>query len=476
MPVRQGALPPVTGIKFGATDIIEARLGTIQVWLKSLLRDDFNTPSSPGMGPNWVDHGPAVAPYQAYVDPAGYSRINIPFTGLISPGVAVQTSRWRYSAAVAPADDSYLEVKIGPMGTWLPQYISRAYLRGSNSGFTDGVGLAFRSSGQVQFSILIGSTETLVDIPNGTFGPGDVLRLIPSNRQFVLTKNGRWLGSWTDTGLTTQKGLGFRSVLVSYMGSKDGPVGVQHFSPAFDYIEAGGGAAGLSISALGFSSYTWTRDCPIWPGNDYSPKADDLVLVFVNNTEPARPMTLPAGWTNLLGAGNAVISSPGSTCAAFWHLVTLAEEQAGTNSWLIPGLWNGNGYGGIYTVVVRGADPAAPINAFASNTSVSATTPFVLPGLSGAALKDRSLVLGWAGADKTPGFPKNAAPAGWVVKAVDQAGTGGFWGWAPFDDQAILQRDALTQAGVPVLPANVITGGSNNYCAVTVAVAVKPST
>lgn len=475
--VRQGAMPPVAAIKMGATDIQNVKFGTVDVWLRALLRDDFNDSTVTNLGPNWTDYGPAVAPYQAMVDPGGYARCNIPDTGLIAPGVAVQTSRWRYNASVAPNDDAYLEVKIGPMGTWLPQYISRAYLRGSNAAFSDGVGLAVSSSGRVQISTLIGNTETLIDVPNANCGSGDVLRLTPSNRQFVITKNGRWLGQWTDTTNATAKGLANRSVLASFMGSKDGPIGVRHFSPGFDYIECGGGVNGISTAALGHGNYTWTSGIPVRPGTDYAPVAGDLVLAFITNTEPGRSFTMPAGWNNLLGTGTTVISSTGNTAAAIWHLVTDAEAQAGTNSWPMGGFWTAQAYGGVYALVLRGVDPAAPIAAVASGTGPGGSNPHVLPGIAaGSITKDRSVVIGWLGSDTPIGYLNSGTPFGWTQKATEDSGQGGWWGWAGFDTEAVYQRDALTQSGVPVLSANVIPGSSNAYCAVTVAVAVKPNT
>lgn len=469
--IRQGALPAVSAVKMATTDINEVRFGTVQVWLRSLLRDDFNDSTVTNLGPNWTDHGPAVAPYQAQVTSGGYARAAMPDTGLISAGVAVQTTRWRYNAAVAPVDDSYLEVKLGPMGSWLSQYISRAYLRGSNTAFTDGVGFAVRSSGQVQFSILIGSTETLVDIPNATAQPGDVLRLTPSNRTFVLTKNGRYMGTWTDPGTTTGKGGTFRSVLVSWMASKDGPIGVRHFSPAFDYVEAGGGVNGIISPALGSNGRQAARTIGVRPGNSYVPQAGDLLLVFSSNSEPGRAISMPGdgSWTNLIGAGNTTITTSAHTAAAIWHLVTLAEEQAGTNSWSLPNFWTANSFGRTWVVVLRGVDPAAPINAFATgSSSVSNATPHVLPGLPSAGLKDRSVVIGHIVADQAVQYPDSGTPAGWTkTGAVSDNFTGA---------QAVYQRDALTQVGVPVLSANVVPSVGDEYIGITVAVAVKPNT
>lgn len=470
--VRQGALPPIPAIKFGAAiDINEVRLGTIAVWQKSILRDDFSDATVTGLGPNWADHGPAVDPCRAMVDPGGYARINIPDTGLVAPGVAMQTSRWRYSAVVTPIDDSYLEVKLGPMGSWRGNYLSRAYLRGSNTAFTDGVGFAVASSGQLQFSILIGSTETLVSIPNATAQTGDVLRLTPSNRTFVLTKNGRYMGTWTDPGTTTQKGGGFRSVLASFMGSKDGPVGVRQFSPAFDYIEAGGGVNGITTPAIGSNGRQSVRNISVRPGNSYVPQAGDMLLVFSSNSEPGRTISMPGdgSWTNLLGAGNTTITTTAHCAAAIWHLVTLAEEQAGTNSWTLPGFWTANSFGRTWVVVLRGVDPAAPINAFATGSNnASNATPHVIPGLPSAGLKDRSIVIGHVIADQAVQYPDSGTPAGWTkTAAVSDNFTGA---------QAVYQRDALTQVGVPVLSANVVPSVGDEYIGIIVAVAVKPNT
>lgn len=468
--IIQGSMPPIVGLKWGTIDIQQVMFGTIPVWQRATLRDDFSDNSVTGLGPFWTDYGPAVDPYRAQVTSGGYARCAMPDTGLISPAVNTQTSRWRYNAAVTPNDDSYLEVKLTAMGSWRSNYKSRAYIRGSNTAFTDGVGMCISATGEVQISRLVASSETLTSVL-GTAKSGDVLRMIPAGRTFTIWKNGRFLGTWTDTAAATQLGGGYRSVLVSFMASKDGPIGVRQFSPGFDYVEAGGGVNGITITSLKQYTRVERNSLPVNTVPGYVAQSGDLVLIVAalstgNKTYSDASITA-AGFSNLLGPAGTIVTAGGKTMHAFYHVVTDAEALAGTTSWTLNSLWTGTSYAGVECLVLRGANPADPVDAVATGSSGS-TSPHILPDLPGASLNNRSLVLGFLGNGNSQGY-SSVPPTDWTLLNT-------YSNTFSTPPTAVYQRNALTQAGVNVASASVTPKASGAYVACTVAVNVKPNT
>lgn len=221
----------ITGIKLGTTDILSVKLGTTLAWSKTTLFDNFNRANGP-IGSKWTDHGPSSAPYQAYVNNGG-CRINIP-DGLIA--LAVNVSSYRYNDAQVPADDGYIEVKLGDNGNSADFVYSSVWRRIPNSSFVSGVGIRFCAS-QVSIVKRISSTTT-VALDCGSFAAGDIFRLVQVGNLHSLYRNGTWVGEWDDVSSTVAKGSGFRSIGLVVSGSKD-LFGARRFSASFDYIEAG---------------------------------------------------------------------------------------------------------------------------------------------------------------------------------------------------------------------------------------------
>ena len=309
-----------------------------------------------------------------------------------------------------------------------------------------------------------------------------MLRLTPSGRLFTLSRNGRWFGEWNDSGNTSQLGGGYRSVLLSYMGSKDGPIGTRQFSPALDYIEAGGGVNGIVVvsSRIGLRN-GYNRSPSVRLDTNYVAKAGDVILVNCTCGSQARPINVTGPWTNVLG-GNTNLDNGRQSSSMIYHVVTSAEEQAGTNSWSLPNYYGGNEFGFINSLAIRGLDPNTPINAFATGMSATNVTPHTMPALPAVGLNNRSLVLSFMNRD---GHDFNGAyriantPNGWTqIAAIGNGGTPS----APWNGNldtgslAVYQRSALTQSGVPVTATNVAPNAADAYVAFTVALNVKPNT
>lgn len=459
MPFIKGSVAPLTAIRHGSTAINEIRRGTTLVWAASLLRDNFNDDRGIGLGAAWTDHGPAVTPNLASVINEQYARINLPDGVNVISG---QRSRWRYNLATAPTDDGYLEIKIATRGDWDGTFSTTAFSHLSNSAFTDGVGINLRGS-RLRITCMLASTET-DKADCGGFVPGDVCRLVHTNGGTLhqMFRNGRLVGAWDGTGVASV-GSGFRSTGLSVYGRKDSILTPRRYSPGIDYIEAGAGDARIRTMATTSPVFFNKRSLSI-PFTDYTPAENDLILLFVTTTDAiGSGFTPPAGWVALPGA--SVVASDSNVAYGAYHLVTAAEAAAVQTSWPLPNFLNSPVNAGTAAAVFRGVNPATPIDAVATGFNSSNTAyPHVFPGISGSQLSNRSLVVGFVGADGGPVY--NAPPPGWeqIVR-----------GRATQIGRAMCVRTALTQAGVDVLPASIAPSFADEYAAFTVALTELPS-
>ena len=225
----------ISALRLGGTEITQARLGSTLVWAKTNVRDDFNRADQIGLGANWTDHGDATGDYRAAIAQGSYARINIPDV-IFDLGQDLKVSRWRYSSAVLPGDNGYVEARIANAGDQTKaNIITRVYARLSNGGFTHGVGFQL-DSGVCRIVRMVGGTETVM-ASGGSYASGDIVRLEFNGQVFSLRRNGSLVAGWTDTG-TSSSGSGFRSMGVLFSGSKD-VWGPRRYSAALDYVEAG---------------------------------------------------------------------------------------------------------------------------------------------------------------------------------------------------------------------------------------------
>lgn len=228
-----------SALYLGSTPVQRMYLGSTLVWTANSMRDDFNRVNDDVLGANWSAENPGWPLAPAYtagvVD--GRCRLAIP-DGLIS--LDMTTSRHRYTAATAASDDGYIEAKVATQGAgpalWLFPYVTQVFGRGSNTGFTSGVGFQLDGS-VIRLIRRVSSVDVAVVYDCGAYSPGDVIRLTYVGRLFTLTKNGETVGVWNDSGAVTAKGASNRSLLIRVDGSKD-LLGPRRFSPALDYVEA----------------------------------------------------------------------------------------------------------------------------------------------------------------------------------------------------------------------------------------------
>jgi len=233
-----------TDIRIGATALEEVRLGSVQLWTATLLGTDFGPlPDAADLGADWTDEGSADGILIGVTN--GIARIQIPDAAIGGP-ISFHTSKMRYDAAPALADDGYIECQMASKGsgydlTSLANFNTHIYGRGSNSSYDDGVGIGMQA-GQCWITRRVANVTTVVSDSlldnSASFQPGDKLRLEYVNRLFTLWVAGVKRVTWTDSGDTSEKDSDHRSLLIDQQGGKsiNGP---RRFSPAFDYVRMG---------------------------------------------------------------------------------------------------------------------------------------------------------------------------------------------------------------------------------------------
>lgn len=214
-----------------------------------------------------------------------------------------------------------------------------------------------------------------------------------------------------------------------------------------------GEIAQIMICDSGASVQTTANPNMTFSSTKWVPKTNDVVQLWVTLPTSAT-ITVPAGWTNVL-VGNTVVNSGQHTLYCIYHLVTAAEETAGTLFYTANGTHT-SATCTILGVVLRGVDPINPVDSAASTFSGTATATHVLAGLTGANLTDDSLVLSGLAADGT-GQP--TPPDEWGVIT----GAGG-----TVQSNFLFSRNVRATAGVNVAATNVVSP-SDEYASITVA-------
>lgn len=226
MPIKIGEID-VTAVKLGGIDVTAVMLGGQDVYSGNMIRDKFDRLDSIGLGPNWVDHGPAAEPFVASVA-NGTCRINLP-----SDSTTTVVSSQRYGVAKCAADDGYVQTRPiteGSRGGY-PTYILR---RLTDAAFTDGVGVAL-DDGTLSIVRLLSSTY-VVQAACGGFMGGDTVRLQQAGNTHTLLLNGTDVGEWNDISGSAHSGAGYQSagLVVSGRYFTDNKT---DYSPSLDYFE-----------------------------------------------------------------------------------------------------------------------------------------------------------------------------------------------------------------------------------------------
>lgn len=212
-----------------------------------------------------------------------------------------------------------------------------------------------------------------------------------------------------------------------------------------------------SVIATGVGSYT-TLSGPTVSAT-WTPQADDILIAWASCTNSAAAGSGVTDWPDV---GPGLITPGDASCAmsAVRHVVTGAEATAGTTSWSLAGLFTGTETGEWMLAVVRGGDPATPIDAAASwFTATDTGTPHTLPGLAGADLATDSLVISGIIADN---FSRTyTTPSGWTGHVTGAGTNTGRW---------LGSRTTLTTAGTDVADTSITPNTGDEGIAVTVAI------
>lgn len=242
MPEIRHGTTAIIDIRHGDTPINEIRLGTDLKWSRGgYLRDDFARPNAATPGSDWTDHGPSTDHKIGILD--GRARLLLP-DGLLGGFWDYRISQYRYNVATLADDDGFVETRPASRGdsaslTAPFGYFTNVFGRLSDAAFTNGVGIAM-SAGHLWIVHRTISLDFLV-ADCGTYQPGDTLRLLYAAYLFTMLKNGTDVGQWNDSGHTSSKASGFRSMGMRCDGAKD-LLGPRRFSPSLEYVQMGAAA------------------------------------------------------------------------------------------------------------------------------------------------------------------------------------------------------------------------------------------
>lgn len=215
----------------------------------------------------------------------------------------------------------------------------------------------------------------------------------------------------------------------------------------------------MSVSVQSWVNTTVTSRSPATTFSGYTPVTDDIIYLFMRVGANPAAITVPSGWTNVLG-GTTQVAVTNLLACAVCHPVTSAEAAAVTTTYTPTNLFNSAQTTGIEGMVLRGVDPANVIDAVGTDSSDTGTATHVLAGLAGANLTNNALVVGSLAGGATSQYTTD--PTGWtnIVKSSGGQATRGVW-----------SRNALAVAGSDIATTNVTIGTSARYASITVAFA-----
>lgn len=157
----------------------------------------------------------------------------------------------------------------------------------------------------------------------------------------------------------------------------------------------------------------------------------------------------PADWTNALGASGTVVNvGTACTLAVLTHVVTAAEDAAGTVTWTPNLLWGGGETGTVGAIYIRDADLTTLVDASGTVNGTPAATPHSLAAVVGADVTATGgLVLRGVIKDGAGNYVPGGEPvAGHTTRTSATGGTtqNGMWlGTRDVDSVAATDIDAV---------------------------------
>lgn len=186
----------------------------------------------------------------------------------------------------------------------------------------------------------------------------------------------------------------------------------------------------------------------------WTPQTNDIVVVLVQMPQAGTvTFTLPSGWANLLGGTTVATSAGGSTMVAVWHTVTQAEATTGTTSWTLTNLLDVSKQGSRLAFVVRGADPASPVDISAAAGGQATGNTMTIPGITPT--KNDCLVVAGGGGNSFSTSVTYTAPASpWSTITGTLSGT---------NIRFAFKNATPTVAGTPVPSTSMAVSNSGDY-------------
>lgn len=213
------------------------------------------------------------------------------------------------------------------------------------------------------------------------------------------------------------------------------------------------------VASVNSGTFSGTRTISTGTITGWTPQANDVVVILVNLIQAGTvTFSPPSDWVMA-----AVGEGGGPTMGAVYHLVTQAEATAATTSWSLSNLLDQNEQGRRIAFVVRGANPAAPVDVAAGGGA--STNTCVIPGLTPT--KSDGLVVGGGGGNSVSTSATYTMPgAPWSLIQGQTSGTNICFG---------IQNSTPTTAGVAYSGANIGISRVDGWASVAVAFAPAPS-
>lgn len=213
------------------------------------------------------------------------------------------------------------------------------------------------------------------------------------------------------------------------------------------------------VASVNSGTFSGTRTISTGTITSWTPQANDVVVLIANMIQAGTvTFTTPSDWVlSVVGQGG------GPTAALAYHVVTQAEATANTTAWTLTNWLDSNKQGRRVAFVVRGANPAAPVDVAAGGGGSTSTC--VIPGVTPT--QSDGLVVAGAGGNSVSTSATYTMPgAPWSLIQGQTSGVNICFG---------LQNSTPTTAGVAYSGVNVGISRTDGWSAVTAVFAPAPN-